>query len=264
MNDEPPDDEPWIANVPRPVRPSPSFVDRHLGLAVRLVAIGLVVLIVKPWTFGTGNLTPAPTIVPGVPTQAPISTATPDAFALDDLAYDPTIFGAHEPTPHWDLLPAAVLVTYGTIPLGAPRTSAHAMLLIESPAPAPLPSRSASPRPPADGGPSWPATVRVSPQFHVLVVGIDMPRDTSLTSVELSREAPGGSLPADVAVALQPSPWPAHFVAFGIPALADATRLQTWAPGIYRVDLVFEHLDTPTSWHRIGRSIEIVIEAPPP
>lgn len=264
MNDEAPTEEASITNVPRPVRPSPSFVDRHLGLAAGLVAVGLVVLIVKPWSFGTGDLSSGPSHPLDLATTAPISTEAPARFGFDDVAFDPGIFGG-EPAPQWELWPAAVQVTYGLVaPLGGPSETAAGSLQIESPAPLRLPPLSASPKPPVDGGPAWPATIHVPAAFHVFVVGIDMPRDTSLTSVDLSREAPGGSLPADLAVALQPTPWPDHVVAFGIPALADASRLQTWAPGIYRVDLVFEHLDTPTSWHRITRSIEIVVEAPGP
>jgi len=251
--------EPWIPNVPGPVRPKPSFVDRHLGFAVRVVVIGLAVLIVKPWTFGAGgDIAATPTLAPK---PAPTERSGPHGF--DDLAYDPAVFGTREPTPHWDLWPAAYLVTYSfVIQLGGPSATA-VPVPIGSPAPVTLPPAAASPSPPADGGPTWPSSVRVPAGYHVFVVGIDMPPNTNLMSKQLSREDLSGSLPIEVPLSDQPSPWPDHFVAFGIPAAADADRLQTWQPGIYRLDLMFQHIDTVSTWHAIRRSIEIIIEALP-
>lgn len=256
-------DEPWIPNVPRPVRPKPSFVDRHLGLLVRLAVLLLAVLIVKPWTFGaSGDVAAVPTPAP-TPTPSPSPEVTAEPLGFDDLAYDAKIFGIREPTPQWELWPAAVLVTYGfVLQLGGPADTGVPVPL-GSGGPLSLPTPAASPTAPADGGPSWPASVHVPAGYHVFVIGINMPPQTSLVTMDLSRQDLAGSLPTEIALANQPSPWPDHFVAFGIPAVADHARLQTWTPGIYRLDLVFQHADSPTTWHAIRRTIEIVIEALP-
>jgi hypothetical protein len=256
--------EPWIPNVPTAVRPQPSFVDRHLGFLVRVVAIGLLVMIVKPWSFGaSGDTATAPT--PPPPSPTPAITPQPHV-GFEDFAYDPNIFGSREPTARWDLWPAAYLVTYGfVLQLGGPSPTAVPVPVGSLP-PVTLPSPEASPSAPADGGPAWPASVTVPAGYHVFVVGIDMPAGYLLETAQLVRSpfAPGVN-DETVALTFPASPWPDHFAVLGIPAVTGTDRLQTWTPGVYRLDLAFELTGTvtvPGTGH-VLRSIQIVIETPP-
>src|SRR5262249_4931736 len=135
-------------------------------------------------------------------------------------------------------------------------------LPIGSPVPVTIPPIGPSPSLPADGGPAWPASVRVPAGYHVFVIGIDMPAGVTLGAVWLGREALGGSLPVGLPVAVPDSPWPDPFAVFGIPSETSADRLQTWMPGIYRLEMQFRSTDSDLMVHTISRTIEVIIEAP--
>jgi len=259
-------DEPWIPTVPRPVRPKPSFVDRHVGLGVRLAAIALVVLIVKPWGSGPDGQAAIPTASPTAPPTPAPTEPPPIRAGFDDLAYDPTIFGTREPTSEWDLWPAAYLVTYGfVIQLGGPNATTLPLPASSALPRLTLPPAPASPTLPADGGPAWPSNVTVAAGYHVFLVGINMPLGYGLTNSHLVRETAGGGPGEDVELADWPSPWPNHFSVLGIRAAADPSRLRVWTPGTYRLELEFTFTGTGSfvGTGKVDRAIEIVIEAPP-
>jgi hypothetical protein len=260
----------------RPVRPRTSIVDRNLDFVVRVVVIGIVVAVLKPWTWFPGASTAEPTIGPG-PAASPSGPAGPEAtvhvVGFDDLAYDPAIFGTREPTAHWDLWPAAYLVTYGfVIQLGSPDQTAGP-LPVESPpasplassAPTPRPTPAPTPTPPADGGPSWPDSVTVPAGYHMFLIGIDMPTGYQLSFARLLRASGGAGGATEIALSHPPAPWPDHFAVLGIPAVANADHLSVWAPATYRLELQFDFTGTGAALGNghVVRAIEITVEALP-
>jgi hypothetical protein len=255
----------------RPVRPRPSIVDRNLDFVVRVVVIGIVVAVLKPWSWFSGPSSTNPTTGPE-PVASPSSPPGPQAtarVAFDDLAYDPAIFGTREPTPHWDLWPAAYLVTYGfVIQLGSPDQTAVPLPVLSpaaSSSPTPRPTPAPTPTPPADGGPSWPDSVTVPAGYHMFLIGIDMPTGYQLTVARLLREAGGAGPAAEIALSHPPAPWPDHFAVLGIPAATNADHLSVWAPGTYRLELQFDAPPNGSSpiTAKVIRAIEITVEALP-
>lgn len=255
----------------RPVRPRPSIVDRNLDFVVRVVVIGIVVAVLKPWTWFPGASPANPTIGP-VPAASSSGLPGPDPTIHvigEDLAYDPAIFGQREPTPHWDLWPAAYLVTYGfVIQLGSPNQTA-VPLPVESPSasssPTPPPTPAPTPTAPADGGPSWPDSFTVPAGYHMFLIGIDMPTGYGLSGARLLRERGGTGAATEIALTHPPAPWPDHFAVLGIPAAANAEHVSVWSPGTYRLELEFTFTGTGSvlgNGH-VTRAIRITIETLP-
>lgn len=242
----------------RPVRPNASLVDRNLGLVLRLVAIAVFVAIAKPWAwFGTsGAVTSTPTIV--AVTTPPVTDAP--TLVYDDLAYNPAIFGDHEPAAAWGLWPAAYLVTYGFI--FQPADPGAIPFAVPSPAASPRGTRAPiatpgpSPTPPSDGGPAWPSRFDVPAGYHLFLIGIDMPFPYTLEQVDVDRLNPSGEA-TSVAIVQPTSPWPNHFAVIGIPSPANALHVSVWTPGNYRLSMVFGPGTT------IQRTLEINVLAPP-
>jgi hypothetical protein len=233
------------------VRP-PSLVDRHLGALVRLLLVIIAVAVAKPWAWGgdagSNAVTPPPTSA--VSLASPAATPPPP-LGFEDLVYDRTIFGLREPTPAWGLWPAAFLVTFGFV----------FQMQDGSPFPSPAtipgtiePSASGGNQAPVDGGPSWPSQFTPPPGYHLFLIGINMPKGFSLRSATLL-QVDAGANPAPVELKYLDSPWPDHFAVIGIPGPAATDRLSVWAPGDYRLTLVFDP--------GVSRTIEILLPIPP-
>ncbi len=206
----------------------------------------------KPW--GTGERAPEAAFAasPTPAITAPPSPTVAPVLGYEGRAYDPSIFGVHEPEATWAIWPAGFLVTFGFV-IQVPGFVAAA-----SPVPAVSPGASqqtvsAAPSPAADE-PVWPSRFDVPDGNHLLLIGINMPRGHSLSTASLTRlSADGGA--GLVQIRLFPSPWPSHFAVIGIPAADDSTHLSVWPAGHYRLDMSFE----PDG---VARSIEIVIVTP--
>ena len=95
-----------------PVRPPPSRLDHHLGLLSAFIAGALLVAIVKPW--GTGGPPASAPLPTPTPSPRPLVTPAPE-LGYEDLVYDPSIFGTHEPDAAWAIWPAGFLVTFGFV-----------------------------------------------------------------------------------------------------------------------------------------------------
>src|SRR5438132_2320238 len=98
----------------QPVRSRSSLIDRHLSGLTTLLVLAIVVAIVKPWDwFPTGGAVPRSSPRPTASTA--VAATSPPHLGFEDLVYDPTIFGVHEPRAAWGLWPAAYLVTFGFV-----------------------------------------------------------------------------------------------------------------------------------------------------
>lgn len=215
-----------------PVRPPSSRTDGHLGAIGSFLVLALAVAIIKPWGSGAGASIAAET-PPPVPSPSPsLPPSTPPQIGFSGLAYDPSIFGNHEPEATWGIWPAGYLVTFGFViqVSGAP-----------SPSPGPF-------------GPIWPARFVVPEGDHLLLIGINMPHGYLIGSARLGRYPAAGGL-VDVGIERLRAPWPDHFAVIGIPTAAGDSRLDVWPPGRYRLDLTFE----PGG---ISRSIELLVADP--
>jgi hypothetical protein len=179
-----------------PLRPRP---DRNwLPTAGLAFAVFLVLVIVKPWesprSATAGDPTPPPTFFIR-PTER---TGAPD--------YNPILFGLREPDPAWELWPAGYVVRFGMA--GPVKVQGHDGA---SPAPgASAPSASAAPgsstepgtsgapeatAPPEPGAtplmpppPTEPGVIDLGPADHLVALGINMPLDFRVISLELEFE----------------------------------------------------------------------------
>ncbi|MGZ6270109.1 MAG: hypothetical protein ACXWMU_06035 [Candidatus Limnocylindrales bacterium] len=235
----------------QPVRPPPSRLDGHLGAVGTVALIAVLAAIVKPWGSGVGLAGSGPIPVPS-PTASPTpspSASVPPQVGFSGLAYDPTIFGNHEPEAVWGIWPAGYLVTFGFV---IQLSDAVAPSVHPSPPPGTVPPTT-QPAASAGAGPEWPARFDVPEGDHLLLIGINMPRGSSVVSAELGRYQTDGSL-ATVGIERLRAPWP-HFAVVGIPTAAGDGRLDVWPSGRYRLDLTFD----PDG---ISRSMEIRIAGP--
>jgi hypothetical protein len=240
-----------------PVRSPPSPFRGISGLLGALVLLGVVAAILKPWGAGlrTGagsNGIASPTLV-----ASPSPSPGRDRIGFNDLAYDPSIFGSHEPAAHWELWPASYLVTFGfVIQLpGAPEpTPTTTFEPNGSPGPAASPTSPTASDPAPIVGPLWPTRFDVPEGNHLFLIGVDMPLGYVLASATLTRATAAG--PEALPLSRFESPWPAHFAVVGIAAEGTAGHLAVWPPGDYRLALTF-------SPGGVSRTIELVIPVPP-
>jgi hypothetical protein len=234
----------------QPVRPPSSRTDGHLGAIGWFLVASLAVAIVKPWGSGAGG--PALADLPAAtPSPSPSPTPSPSAqIGFSSLAYDPSIFGNHEPQAAWEIWPAGFLVTFGFV-IQVPGAS---------PAPGPSGGPVATVVTPSDSvdalGPAWPSRLDLPDGDHLLLIGIDMPNGYQVIASHLARSSTDGGVVA-VAIERFKSPWPKHFAVLGIPTTPGQDLLDLWPPGQYRLDLTF-------SPGGIARSIDIQIASPPP
>jgi hypothetical protein len=266
-----------------PVKGPPTPFEGRSAKVLGLVLIALLVAIVKPW--GSGSEAVTPTLVPASASATPAApvavatSATPDPWAN----YDHEIFGIYEPEPRWELWPAGYLVSFGyafrieSTPAGqspsgvaspAPGSSAAPTASTlpgasgkppDSVPSATVPPPQASPTAvppvasgaPADDGPTWPATIRITDGNHLGLIGINMPLGFRVSGMGVFRTTDGADEPLDI---ISPaSDWPSHFT---IVAIADESRseaIERWPPGTYRLELTFEP-------GNISRSIVIEID----
>src|SRR6476646_1145670 len=149
----------------RPVRPR-SSIDRPLPGVMLLVVVALAFAVVKPWSWfpdpaATGVTASASTSL--APSARRVPTK-PNGF--EELVYDPSIFGIHEPQAACALWPATFRVTFGfvfqvpdvaaappTQPSGSVSPSAAASTAA-SPSGSEGPAATQDQTP--DGGPAWP------------------------------------------------------------------------------------------------------------
>jgi hypothetical protein len=237
----------------QPVRSAPSRTDRHLVALAVLVVIGLIVAIIKPWgASGSGSdLAAGPTPTPVPATPVPVATPNPTPIGFDNLVYDPSIFGIHQPEATWGIWPAGFLTTFGFVVQVQSTSTAEPST---GPGPAVSPDPSALP-PPADSNPAWPAQFVVPEGDHLFLIGINFPTGYSLSSAVLTRSL-GSADQAVIGIERFKPPWQ-HFAVVGIPSVASPDRLQVWPAGQYRLDLDF----APGG---IRRSIGIDIEPADP
>ena len=241
-----------MIRVPGPSSP----LEGRSGKVIAVIVIGVMVAIIKPW----GTITPGPATSSTVPSPAPTVLPTPSVEEVPN--YDPEVFGLYEPTPNWELWPAGYLVSFGfatrieggRVASPAPSGSPGVAGAGASPASSGSPDRPVSSRD-ASAGPVWPATIRFSSGSHLSLLGINTPLGYAVSSIELTRTDPDG-IRTDVATVRPPSPWPAHFTVVAVDAGNGRDPKESWLPGRYLFDLVFEP-------GPISRSIEIVIDAPP-
>lgn len=234
----------------QPVRPPSSRTDGHLGTIGLVLAVSLVVAIVKPWGSGSGapGVADLPPATPS-PSPSPTPPSSPQ-IGFSGLAYDPSIFGNHEPEAAWEIWPAGFLVTFGFV--------------IQVPGASPAPSPSGGPIAPSGApsgsvnalGPAWPTRLDLPDGDHLLLIGIDMPPGYQVIGSHLTRTATDGGVVA-VKIERFKSPWPNHFAVLGIPTVPGQPLLDVWPAGHYRLDLTFN----PGG---ITRSIEIEIASPLP
>jgi hypothetical protein len=239
----------------QPIRPPSSPTDGHLTAIGLLLTLGIVVAIIKPW-----GGSPGAAAEPAPPTPAPSPTAaanpSPDlGFGARD--YDPSIFGEHEPEAVWGIWPAGFLTTFGfviQVPATAPPLASPGATHGVVPSPSALVGPSGSAFVADDLGPSWPARLDMPDGDHLLLIGVDMPRGSSMSLARLEQTSADGSQAAVGIVRLK-SPWPDHFAVIGMESPAGDGRLNVWPPGIYELELSFE----PGG---IERTIEIRIGGP--
>jgi hypothetical protein len=216
------------------------------------VALAVLIAIAKPWAPGGsagqpgGIATAAPPTAP--PTVDPATLVDP-AIGFSSRAYDPKIFGYHEPPAAWGIWPAGFLVTFGFV-IQVPDVPGAST----SPSTSGVGPRASNPAGPGSGDESsfaWPQGFEVPDGNHLLLIGINMPLGHSVLGTILSRLDPTSGAMVQVAVERLKSPWPSHFV---VVALAGATAdlLNVWPAGHYRLDVTFGP-------EGVTRSIEIIV-----
>jgi hypothetical protein len=218
----------------RPVRLGRAGSGVPSGLWVALTALALVTVIVKPWTFGGPGGASPPASEPA--TAAPSVAPPPADLGFESRAYDPKIFGVHEPAPAWGLWPAGFLVTFGFV-IDVPNLPTSS----EAPSPGPRATHRPTAAPVAsDAGPSWPAAFDVPDGNHLLMMGINMPLGYSVQEAHLYRLDEGiGGLIDPVPLESLPSPWPAHFAVLALAADGPTGRLIVWPAGRYQLAVTF-------------------------
>ena len=268
-----------------PVKGPPTPFEGRSAKVLGLVVIALLLAIIKPWGSGSEAVAP-PVTATASATETPVAVA-PSPTPIHPWAnYDHEIFGIYEPEPRWELWPAGYLVSFGyafrieSTPASQPPGDGASPAPGSSGAPAasrvpsgsaapsgPVPSATvaspqASPTPvppapsaaPDDGGPTWPATIRITDGNHLGLIGVNMPLGYRVTGMAVFRTTDGADEALDV---ISPaSDWPSHFT---IVALADESRseaIERWPPGTYRLELRFEPGD-------ISRTIMIEIDPSP-
>lgn len=208
------------------------------------LAIGIGVVVLKPWAGGTGPepmLTSAPSVV----------VAAEPTPGTDRRRYDPRLFGGREPDPAWELWPAGYVVQFGMAgPLrvdghGPPGPSPH-------PAPSARPVASTPPQETADPGaspvarpsatapgPAGAFVVDLGPTDHLIALGINHPSEVVILEVRLWAQQGETCCPVAVPIVHLETTWPSdHFVVIGIEDPDAPGADGPWPPGEYRLDLL--------------------------
>jgi hypothetical protein len=222
-----------------------SRADRHVGQIIAVVVIAIVIAVLKPWgtNLRSGPISTAIASPTALPSAAPLASSAP-------RAYDFLTFGTNEPPPAWELWPAGSLASFSfamRIDMTTPTSDEPS----EAPTASPIAIGSA-------GGPSippsWP-TIRIPLGSSLELIGLNRPLGYTLDVTGLARIDDDGS-ETPIAFVLGRPPWPTHFMAVGY-AASDGAGMDPWPPGHYRLDVVID----PGG---VARSIEIIIEGPPP
>ena len=225
-----------------PLRPRP---DRNwLPTAGLAFAVFLVLVIVKPWESSrnatAGDPTPPPTFFVR-PTER---TGVPD--------YNPILFGLREPDPAWELWPAGYVVRFGMAgpvrvhgqdgaspapgTTGAPAPTepgssnepAASRAPEASPAPEPEVSPDVTPPPPEPG------VIDLGPADHLVALGINMPLDFRVISIDLEFERGEDCCLEAVPYVHLPTLWESgHFVVIAPEDPSARGQPDTWRAGEY-------------------------------
>jgi hypothetical protein len=225
-----------------PLRPRP---DRNwLPTAGLAFAVFLVLVIVKPWE----SSRPA---TAGDPTPPPTFFVRPtERIGVPD--YNPILFGLREPDPAWELWPAGYVFRFGlagpvkvqgqdgaspapatTLP-PAPATPGSSAAPEESgnPAASPAPEPGASPA--ATPLPSEPGVIDLGPSDHLVALGINMPLDFRVISIDLEFERGADCCLEAVPYVHLPTLWEsAHFIVIAPEDPVAKGQPDTWKSGEY-------------------------------
>lgn len=226
---------------------------QRLHAATILVLATLGLLIVKPW-----GGTPGPTIVAAsprpvasgaAPSIRPAETVRPDGARI----YDPALFGRYAVTPRWEIWPTAYVYKFG---LSGP-------LAIDSTATGPAGSGPPD-GPPASPPPGAAQLIDVGSADLLMVLGLNTPSESRILDARLW-QFPSAGPPVRRALRELPPPWPVNtFHVYGLlsPNDADPYVVASWAPGVYRLDLL---VDPGAEIRRIGLLVReaVVGQAPP-
>lgn len=225
-----------------PVRLGPTGSGGRSGLLASLVVLAIVIAVAKPWALGSsadqqGGIATAPPVTAS-PTVDPATLIDP-AIGFSSRAYDPKIFGYHEPPAAWGIWPAGFLVTFGFV------------IQVPDIPPAPRPSNSPKPGSGDESSIAWPPGFEVPDGNHLLLIGINMPLGHTVVGTVLSRLDTTTGAMVPVALERLKSPWPSHFVVVAL-AGAIGDLLNVWPGGRYRLDVTFGP-------EGVTRSIEIIV-----
>jgi hypothetical protein len=227
---------------------------QRVHAATILVLATLALLIAKPW-----GGTPGPTIVVASPNPVasgaapsirPAETVRPDGARI----YDPALFGRYAVTPRWEIWPTAYVYKFG---LSGP-------LAIDSSTAGPAGSRPPE-GPPASPPPGAGQLIDVGAADLLMVLGLNTPSESRILDARLWR-FPSEGPPVRRALRELPPPWPVNtFHVYGLlsPNDADPYVVASWAPGVYRLDLL---VDPGAEIRRIGLLVREAVDGqvPPP
>lgn len=239
----------------RPVRLGPTGSGGRSGLLTAIAVLAVLVAIAKPWAPGDAGRPGGAVNASGPnPSPSPSDVNSQQDIGFNSRAYDPKIFGLHEPAATWGIWPAGFLVTFGFV-IQVPDVPPAATQVPELGGPHPS-QPAASPSDLSDESSiEWPAGFEVPDGNHLLLIGINMPVGHTVLGSALSRLDTTSGTMVQVALERLKSPWPTHFVVLAL-AGATADLLTIWPAGHYRLDVTFGP-------EGVTRSIEIIV-APSP
>lgn len=212
------------------------------GWAAGAVVVGILVAIAKPW----GPLaedapvlrSPAAALDPVAVASGGLGDDEPAAPPADrSVAFDPSSLGARSPEPAWTLITAGDRV---------------ALPIADVADPSAAPSQGGG-RPDISAGP----VLELGTSDDAGALAIAHPRDASLGAVRLWRFGTDGK-PRRVDLDSAPSPWPVDHVALLVQREQGSApdRVQGWASGLYRLDLLIEP-------EEVVRSVMLVVRPGP-
>ncbi len=213
---------------------------QRVHVATILVLAILVILIIKPWgetpppTMAVAS--PSPVASAAAPSIRPAETARPDGARI----YDPALFGRYAVTPRWEIWPTAYVYKFGLSgPLAIDSTATN-------------PDESGPPeQPPARPPPGAGQLIDVGAADLLMVLGLNTPTESRILDARLW-QFPSAGAPVRMALRELPPPWPVNtFHVYGLlsPNDADPYVVASWAPGVYRMDLL---VDPGATIRRIG------------
>jgi hypothetical protein len=227
--------------VPLRPRPNRNWLPT-IGLGF---AIFIALVIVKPWD------SPLPSTAGNPTTQPTFFVAPTERTGVPD--YNPLLFGLREPDPAWELWPAGYVVQFGLAgpvrvhgqdgatpapgasaspgPSEEPRASTAATAPPPDPSDAPGSTEPGVDTPPP---PTDPHVVDLGPADHLVALGINMPLEFRVISIDLELERGDDCCLEAVPHVRLPTLWEsAHFVVIAPEDPAAAGQPDAWTPGEY-------------------------------